>query len=150
MSVVDASVAVKWVVAEDLSALAQTLYDDTIALEHMLAVPPHLVSEVTNALYRRALRTGPLAISADEARTAVRCFLALRVQVVTRTSLYDEAFAFAHAHSLGTIYDSLYVVLAQHLGTVLWTADQRLLTATRVAAPWVRWIGDYTPNAASP
>lgn len=150
MSVVDASVAVKWVVLEELSALARALYGDTVAAHRLLVSPPHLASEVTNALFRRSLRTGPLAISAEEARDAVSHFLILRLEVVTLSTLYEEALDFASAHGLSSIYDSLYVVLAHYLGTVLWSADERLLSTTRVTAPWVRWIGDYTPHAGGP
>ena len=41
---------------------------------------------------------------------------------------------FAKRQGLATVYDSLYVVLAQMLGGELWTADQRLLAAVRTRA----------------
>ena len=57
--------------------------------------------------------------------------------------LYLGAFAFAKTHHQRGIYDVLYVVLAQELGTELWTADLALIVAIGSTAPWVRWIGDF-------
>jgi hypothetical protein len=57
--------------------------------------------------------------------------------------LYARAVTFARVNQLPTVYDSLYVVLAQDLGADLWTADRRLLRQIAAVAPWVRWLGDY-------
>ena len=142
-AVVDASVALKWVVVEPHAAEALALYRDTVTAHAPLLAPPHLLSEVSNALYRRMLRGDRLALSETEATTALTDFLALPLQILAPDSLYARAFTFAKTHRLPSLYDSLYVTLAQMLAVDLWTADQRLLAATRTAAPWVRWIGDY-------
>ena len=39
-------------------------------------------------------------------------------------------------------YDGFYLALAEHLATELWTADRRLLNASRaLGLTWVRWAG---------
>ncbi len=78
-----------------------------------------------------------------ESREALNDFLDLGVALLSPPQLYPRAFAFAGAHGLPSVYDAMYVVLAQTLGSELWTADQRLLSAIGQAAPWVRSIRDY-------
>ena len=140
--VVDASVAVKWVLAEELTDQARSLLRASVRLPFI--APPHLNSEVTNALYQRVRATDPAKhISETEASGALERFLGFRIELRTETALYQQALVFARAHHLPTICDSLYVVLAQMTNTELWTSDQRLLRAVSTVAPWVRWIGDF-------
>ena len=82
-------------------------------------------------------------MSDAEAEQALVRFLRFPIALLTPADLYQQAFAFARTHNLTNIYDSLYVVLAQTLGTELWTDDQALLRALGAAAPWVRSIRDY-------
>jgi predicted nucleic acid-binding protein len=145
--VVDASVTIKWVVAEEHAAEAQALFEETVAAHYPLFVPPHLVSEVVNGLYRRVRRGGPTALTEDEATAAVERFLTFPLQPEIPPTLYQEAFSFAKTHQLPSVYDSLYVTLARLLDTELWTADQRLLNTVGTLAPWVRWIGDYASTS---
>ncbi len=136
--VVDASVAVKWVIDEEHTDLARALLVD--GARRPIFGPPHLASEVTNALYQQ-FRRGH--ISAEEAEEALDRFLALGVQVASPPGLYRQAFAFARTHALRSSYDAEYVVLARMVGADLWTDDRVLLRAVGPSAPWVRWIGDY-------
>ena len=136
--VVDASVAVKWVVDEEHTDRALTLLRDKAA-EPILG-PPHLASEVSNAIYQRLRRHH---IDANEAAQALERFLETGVQPSSPNGLYQQAFEFGRVHALKNIYDSLYVVLAQMLRLELWTDDRTLVSMVGSAAPWVRWIGQY-------
>jgi predicted nucleic acid-binding protein len=149
MVVVDASAAIKWVVEEEFSKQAEALLDD--AVSSAIVGPPALITEVVNALYQRTRRRDPKTrLTVVEAEAAVARFLALGIQLVSSDALYQQAFAFARQHELPDIYDTLYVVLAEHLGTELWTDDRKLLDAVRPIAPWVRWIRDYPLPAGPP
>lgn len=139
---VDASVAVKWVVAEAFTDRAQALLRDSLQAGRPIVAPPHFSGEVTNALYRRMRRTVQ-PLSRPQAEEALREFLQYPIQVASPPDLYWQAFTFADTHTLSAVYDSLYVVCAHLLGVELWTADQRLLTELGTAAPWVRFIRDY-------
>lgn len=143
--VVDASIAVKWVVpAENLARQARALLDGAAAAGDTLVGPPHLPGEVTNALYQRTrTRETIRQLATDVARAALVDFMALPLQIVGSPGLYEDAYSFARAQNLPGIYDSIYVVLARELGTELWTADQRLLSAVGRSAPWVRSIAHY-------
>jgi predicted nucleic acid-binding protein len=138
--VVDASVAVKWLLDEPLSDVAEQLYNDSSAFHRPLVAPSLLPNEVTNAIYQQLRRGGLVETEAD---AAVVRFARLDVQLLAPPELPQEAYAFAKRHRLGAIYDSLYVVLAQRLGAELWTDDRSLLNSVGPAAPWIRWLGDY-------
>jgi predicted nucleic acid-binding protein len=140
--VVDASVAIKWLVEEEFSAQAEALLED--AAGRSIVGPLPLTSEVANALYQRTRRKDPATrLTPEEAERALAQFLRLRVRLVASDDLYQQGFAFARTHQLPNLYDSLYVVLAQMLGADLWTDDRVLLGAVGQAAPWVRPISDY-------
>lgn len=143
--VVDASVVVKWVVTtEVLADRALALLDQTLQARRRILAPPHLASEVSNALYQRVRTTNPRQqLTEVEATQALVQFLAYPIELIGLSDLYERAFHFARLHRLPSMYDSLYVVLAQMVESEVWTADQRLLQAIGSAAPWVRWIGDY-------
>ncbi len=140
---VDASVAVKWVVAEQDTDRAQALLNDSLTASRPIVTPPHFTGEVVNAIYRRMRRTGPHQLSRTQAETAVHEFLRYPTRALTFPDLYEQAFTFADAHSLSAIYDSLYVVFARLLGVDLWSADEHLLNAVASIAPWVRPISAY-------
>jgi predicted nucleic acid-binding protein len=144
-AVVDASVAVKWLVVEERSPLAERLYTHSYASGRPLVAPPLFRNEVVNALYRRLRRT---LLQESRADAMVTRFFDFDVQVRDLPGLLQEAYAFAKRHEFGAIYDSLYVVLARDLGTLLWTDDRKLINAVASAAPWVRWIGDYPADVA--
>jgi predicted nucleic acid-binding protein len=147
---VDASVAVKWLVKEELSDNALALYQGTIAVRFPILVPPHFGGEVTNAILWKLRSQDPAKhISESEARQAIQKLQDIienNIKVVDAVKFYETALFFAFSQELPTVYDSLCVMLADQLGLELWTADRRLLTSVGSAAPWVRWIGDYPPS----
>lgn len=140
LEVVDASVAVKWVIEEDYSAQADELLRSASRNRTRIVGPPLLRIEVTNAIFQRR-RRGDLTLA--EADDAVARFLGIDLDIETPPDLIPRAYAFARDHQLKSIYDCLYAVLAEHLAAELWTADRRLFDAVAAVAPWVRWIGDY-------
>jgi predicted nucleic acid-binding protein len=144
--VVDASVAVKWVVSETLSDQATALL--ATALAQPLFVPPHFYGEVANALHRRTMRTTPTALTPIEARAALNQFLSLSgIDVITPRDLYRRGFTLAQTLRVGAVYDSLYVAAAELIGGEFWTADQNFVDVVASQAPWVRWLGTYPlPN----
>lgn len=142
--VVDASVVMKWVVREFDADRALALFDNCDAARCDLIVPPHLHGEVMNGLYQRFRSRDPTRhISRNDLDQAVAEVLEYPLEVVTPPGLYERAVLFALDYALPAVYDSLYVVLAEMLGTELWTADRQLLTALDGRAPWVRPLSTY-------
>ena len=46
-------------------------------------------------------------------------------------------------------YDAHYLALAEMLGCEFWNADERLYNTVKDELPWVKWLGDFQPSAAS-
>jgi predicted nucleic acid-binding protein len=142
--VLDASAALKLVLAEPLSDQAEALFRATVSAGQPVYGPSTLFSEALSALYKRTRYSNPAtAISLDQAEHALTELLDLGIDQIAPVELYAATLAFASAHGLTRTYDTFYVVLAQLLGVELWTDDQNLINALADKAPWVRWIGDY-------
>jgi predicted nucleic acid-binding protein len=116
--VVDASVAVKWVVEEQHSAQANLLLQ--CEARH---APDHWQAEAVNALWSKVFKGELVATDAEE-RMAV--LLRAPVRVAAISGLLPRAFAIAVARSV-TIYDSLYIALAERLEIPFITADEALI-----------------------
>ena len=118
--VVDASVAVKWLVVEDESAKARGLLDD-----EELHAPRLLVSEVANAVWRK--------VRLDQVdRGAASQLLATIPDMPVRwhadETICADAVRLAIAHDR-PVYGLMYVALAQRLNARVVTADQRFVNA---------------------
>ncbi len=140
MICVDASVAAKWVLAEEFSDKASALYRACVDAAVAIVAPPLLAIEVTNIIRQRMRREG---MALAEARRLLRRFQTFAVAVHVPGQLYDQALVLAEGYDLAAAYDAHYVALAQILGCDLWTNDQRLLRALGGRLSFVRWIGAY-------
>jgi len=119
--VVDASVAIKWLVAEDGSAQAETL------LDHPLVVPDLLFAECANILWKK-VRRGELR--KDEAVLAAETLEQAELSVVSAQSYARAATAIAIEMD-HPAYDGLYLAIAEAAGLRLVTADERLARRAR-------------------
>jgi predicted nucleic acid-binding protein len=128
--VVDASVAVKWVIPEVLSDQASSLRGRT----DLLLAPDLLLPEAANALWKKLMRR---EITAREAAQAIDLLMASGLDLRPSGPLLSRALTLAQ-RLRHPVYDCLYVALAQAEGATLITADHRLLARiargrTRVA-----------------
>jgi predicted nucleic acid-binding protein len=136
---VDASVAIKWLVNEEHSNSARTLLDDSAARDLSLVAPALLPAEVVNALYQ-VQRRG--AISSAEADRALRRFLEVPIRIIAPVDLSSRALALAREFSLPATYDAHYLAISRWLDIDFWTADERLMRSMPPGTSWVRWIGE--------
>ncbi len=119
--VVDASVAVKWLVAEEDADIAE----EPATSGHDLHAPRLMASEVANAIRRKA-RTGEI-----ERRTA-GILLADVPDMPVRWGGDELAAADAVRLALAfdrPVYDCVYLALAHRVGAVMLTADGRFANA---------------------
>lgn len=134
--VVDASVAVKWVVLEDArdEALEQAAGRELIG-------PEFVLTEVSSILWKKA-RTGQLSL--EQAQLGLAFVRDAFARLLPTRMLTDRAFAMAISLD-HPVYDCLYLAAAESEGTVLLTADRRLAQqATRLGSVSTYLIGTST------
>lgn len=138
--VVDASTALKWVLAEAHSSSARALLRDCLTDGRPIAAPAILPSEATNAIYQHQRRK---EISPREADGVLASFLAFPVRLVSPPDLYETSLVLARRYRLRATYDAQYLAVALALDAEFWTADARLYESVPRSQRWVRWIADY-------
>ena len=136
MIVIDASVAVKWFVDENLSAEAVQLRNANFG---RITVPDLFRVEVAGALVRRANIRKELR---DEVANAIDAFVVLFEEgLIESAALAHEAVVKAArmAIDLGhPLKDCIYLALAQELNCELVTCDANFATKARVIWPQVQ------------
>lgn len=124
--VVDASVAVKWVVAESGTDQAVQLRSSFDFL-----APELIVAECANILWKKTMRR---ELAREEALLAARLLTRSDVELVPLQGLGEAATALAI--DLGhPAYDCAYLALARERGCRFVTADRRLLALVGQLAP---------------
>jgi predicted nucleic acid-binding protein len=124
--VIDTSVVVKWVVAEEDSALALALVGGDIV------APDLLKAELANALWKKVRRG---QIGAVQALAAFEEVLAI-LPFAPSTNLATRALAIG-LEAGHPIYDCHFLALAEIIAATMITADDRLIAScagTRFAA----------------
>jgi len=139
--VIDASVAIKWVVkGEPFRNKARQLLHDARLIDITLIGPPLLEYEVESTLQRR-LHYGRVTIVAADA--SLRAFYTVGVRIVTHPNLVRRAREIARQFKQERIYDSLYAALAELHGCEFWTADKVFYEAVKAVLPFVKYLPDY-------
>ena len=115
--VVDASVAIKWLVREEGSDNALCL------LDAKLVAPDLLYAEAANILWKMVRRG---QVSADEADQAAYALSQVEIQIVPARSLFALALRLS-VQLDHPAYDCVYLAAADALATTFVTADAKLL-----------------------
>ena len=136
--VVDASLALKWLLKEEDSNQAQALLESWGREDRRPAAPHLLPAEVTNALHQQVVRgelTVPRAVTLiDDLRSLV--------DLHPLPHLHARALELASELGQGAAYDCHYLALAETLDCELWTADDRFHRAASPAFPFVHALGE--------
>lgn len=122
--VVDASVALKWVLKEPDSGSARRLRDDFKRSVHDLLAPDTFVAEVGHAL-TRAERKG--IIQPPMAEAFFGDILSTPPDFHPFVLLMPRAMELSSKMRIG-VYDSLYIALCEREKSQVITADQRILS----------------------
>lgn len=116
--VVDASVAVKWFVRENLHEEALALLD----LGEPLAAPDLIVAEVTNIVWKKVVRNEISREQASVIAIAIPRYIpALHPSADLSERALEIALALNHP-----VYDCLYLACAEAVDGILITADRKL------------------------
>ncbi len=115
--VIDASVAIKWVIEEEGTA-------EALALRHQQLIAPDLIiAECANILWKKARRN---ELSAEEATFAGRLLANADITLVSTQPLMDAAIEIAVLLD-HPAYDCMYLALAERNDLKFVTADTRLI-----------------------
>jgi predicted nucleic acid-binding protein len=145
--VVDANIALKWVLSESDSSVASNLLASWLKNGITIMAPALLAYEATNTLYRN-MRSGKITSS-----VAVDG-LNLILKIVKLDFSYDpiiniQAMKLAERFGQPASYDSHYLALAEREGCELWTDDTRMWRAIKGKLDWVRCLNDYHEDEKS-
>ena len=139
--VIDANIAIKWVLIESDSETANTMLAEWKKKKMVIYVPTLLTYEVTNILYRE-VHTG--RISSQTAIDGINMILRAVSPVYSRNSALSlRAMDLAKHFGLPATYDTHYLALAERKNCSFWTADARMWRVVKDQLDWVYWIGDY-------
>jgi predicted nucleic acid-binding protein len=128
--VIDASVLVKAFVAEALSdGAAEIVFSGSILL-----MPDHGLAEFAEVMRRHAKSDIISREHLDRALTAATSLVTRRPIPPILPRAVEIALAID-----ASVYDTLYIALAEHEGVVCVTADRRLLRAA-TETPFARWL----------
>ncbi len=116
-AVIDASVAIKWVVAEHGSAAALSLLDGP-----ELIAPDLLMPECANILWKKVVRA---EFSAEEARLAAELLQRAALELIPTRAVMADALQLA-VDLNHPAYDCIYLALAIAQDCPFVTADERL------------------------
>ncbi len=141
MSVLDASVILKWFVNEVDSDRALKLREEFFAGEREIVVPDLLLYEVGNALLYNA------TFATDEIQEALNTLFGMEIEIITPTSaLLAKTIELARSLNV-TCYDATYIALAEELEFEFVTADERFYRKveknTNLKVP-VRLLSDFS------
>jgi len=135
--VVDATVAVKWVLPEPGHLAATCLLDDYQEGKLDLMAPYLLITETGNVLRKRVQRGDLTGVAARQ------CFQYLLLNspiLLDSPGVNVSALELSLAHGR-SVYDCLYLAWAPEQRCDLVTADERFFGAMRPAFPCVRLLG---------
>lgn len=137
--VIDASLAVKWLVEEPDSDRAILLANSWTQAGVELTAPFLMPIEVANALYKK---TQYQELSIADAGLLLDRLMETGIELRYPESLDTRALELAALLGQRAVYDSYYLALAEILDCDLWTADQRFQQIAISGFPRVRSIGE--------
>jgi predicted nucleic acid-binding protein len=142
--VIDASVAAKWHLRDEQDAdKALLVLDEFVTGQIDLWAPEQIRCEVPAAITRAARGRTPRLTVAD-GQQAIVDFLDWGLATLDSAELVIAAYPLVHQHDC-TLYDALYLALAEKLALPFITADAKLYGRVQ-RLPYVVWIGDYATS----
>ena len=137
--VIDASVGVKWFIEEEYSDRADELLSDFQEGIVELVAPKSFMQEFCNAIRKYVVRG---YLSRDLANQHVEKMAEMPIDYVDLDwKIIKESYAKALELSI-TVYDAIYVVIADKLGATIITSDNKLYNQLRDKAR-IMHIRDY-------
>jgi predicted nucleic acid-binding protein len=138
-TVVDSSVAAKWILPEVDSPAAQRLMAEAISKGERLIVLDLAFPEVANAIWKQFHRR---LIALDEARLLLHTLEQLPVDIEPAQRLLGPALEIAAKYQR-SVYDSLFIALTRNLNLAGVTADEPLYKAVAGDYPQITLLRNW-------
>ncbi len=139
--VIDASLAAMWAIPELYADQALILANQWAQEGAHLIAPCLILTEVTNAFYKRVVRG---EIDLTTAIGALHVVMEFGIEILEEPGLHSRAITLAHQLKRPTTYDCHYLALAEIYHCDLWTGDERFYNSVRNTFRQVKWIGDFS------
>lgn len=136
--VVDASIAVKWVVAEEGDQDARALLISWLSAGMQPVAPSWFTCEIANILHRKALAGDLSPIDALDAYDDILSFITILSENVADGK---RGMHIARQIAQQQSYDAQYLALAERLGAEYWTDDRRFIASASGTFPQVKRLG---------
>jgi len=141
--VIDASLAAMWAVPEDYSDQALTLANQWAEENTRLIAPCLMLTEITNAFYKRVVRR---EMDLTTGIAALHVVLEFGIEIREEPGLHSRSMELSHQLKRPTTYDCHYLALAEIHNCELWTGDERFYNSVKETMHQVKWIGNYAPR----
>ena len=135
MMVVDASVAIKWIVPERDSQQAKLFLQTHLSQKEKILVPDLFYYEIANTL------TTKFVIPANKGLALLREIFKFDLLLYHPVQDDIESAIRLSREFKTSVYDMLYAVVAQKHKTILVTADERFVKITKFS--FVRLLSEY-------
>jgi predicted nucleic acid-binding protein len=142
--VIDSSVVIKWFLTEPLADKAHAILDEMEQHRIQVVVPDILHAEIANILWKKCRFQG---FDRNDCEKYLSDFEAMSLPFVPISRLFMDAFQLAVQHHR-SVYDMLYVALAEREGCRFVTADERLMNAVAGSLPSVVGLASWTIAAS--
>lgn len=140
---VDASVAIKVVVAEADSDKADALFNGWVSDEKQLIAPVFFEAETDSILRQKVSLRHEL--TAEQGQSAFASLSTLPIKTQHSAEQRRRAWELAREFNFPTVYDATYLALADLRQCEFWTADEKLFKQVRDKLKFVKWLGSYPP-----
>ena len=138
--VLDASLAIMWAIPEQYTTSALILAEQWLHNKTHLLAPCLLLTEITNAIYKRVLRNEINMVSAHK---ALNIILEFNIELLEESGLSHRSMELAHSLKMPATYDAHYLALAEKYNCNLWTGDKKLYNSAKSSLNWIKWIGNF-------
>jgi len=141
--VADSNVIVKWFIPEEYSEHAVVLRNDHLYGRVNVIAPVYAILEFANSMRKYVIRN---ILNKDKAIKALEYLEKTNVTYVDiEFDLARKALKYAMENHV-TVYDSYYIVLARKHNTVVYTADEKLLSRLKGRESHIKHIIEYVKD----
>lgn len=136
--IIDASVGAKWFLGEEFSEIANRLKEDAAQEKIEIVVPEFFYSEMANIFWKEVRKK---KMKIRDAQEGMDRLMGLPLQKYADQELSDVALDNALQFGI-SVYDALYLSLAEVYVSPLITADKELFKACHKRFDFIEYLGD--------